>query len=96
MSSLLWIHLLKLPLFMRCHIGGLMLNVGGITGSHVPSMTSGGSRWLNINIGLLELMGIVVRLPLNYSRGMRRMPLNYSGKMRWLSVNHCWRVWVVM
>ena len=94
MSPLLWIHLLKL--MGDCHIRRLMVDVGGIAGGHIPSMTSGGGRWLNVNIWLLEFVGIIVRLPLNYSRGMRGMSLTYNGRMRWLSVNHCWRVGVVM
>jgi hypothetical protein len=73
-----------------------MVNIGGIAGGHVTSVTSGGGRRLNINIGVLELMGIVVRLPLNYSGGMRRMSLSHGRRMRWLSMNHCWRVGVEM
>ena len=70
-----------------------MVNVGGISRSYVTtSMTSGGGRRLNVNIGLLELMGIIVRLPRNYSGGMRGVPLSYGRRMRWLSMNHCWRV----
>lgn len=70
MSLMLWIHLLKL-LLRYCHIRRLVVNVGGVARSHVPSMTTGGSRWLNVDSGMLELVRIIVRLPLNHGRGMR-------------------------